>query len=408
MKRILLCLFILLSSFVCQSCSNAEELPYQKPIFGYEYKYDDKGIMIDPKFIPSSIDNADAKFTQTYSQEIRDRLNKIKTDSIPFNSEISYQEGSRILAVAKSQLYYYPDDYIEDYYSLFPADDDKERDPIRENPNESDSGIPIKYTEGIAQPWCSEFVAWCYHMAGCDMTTSFIYYNDNWRIPGVGYIIDYFSQYKTWCIREDLPKDVELNAGDYVAVDNESHSVMVWEIKGDDLHVIDGNNGNQVNDYWIKNFRESEEIDGFGLRFGFQRAISHGDRVEYKCQVIYNGKSKKGSVNNVIDADADSLWEGNSKNKIEVIDMNFNEEYGIRKINILWNKKDKPQNIRIGFSNVSERNDYCEYTDWYSIDKDEAVTEIFVNIRKFDSILIEMEKKSPRDDIRINEVLVYD
>jgi hypothetical protein len=201
---------------------------------------------------------------------------------------------------------------------------------------------------------------------------------------------------------------VELNAGDYVAVDNELHSVMVWEVKGNDLHVIDGNNGNRVNDYWIKNFRESEEINGFGLRFGFQRAISHGDRVDGKCQVVYNGKSKKGSLINLIDADTNSFLEGNSKNKIEVLDIKFSKEYGMRRISIIWNKKDKPKNIRIGFSNVSKRNDYCEYTNWYSINKDEAVTEIFLNIRKFDSILIEMEKKSAKDDIRINEVIVYD
>ncbi len=56
--------------------------------------------------------------------------------------------------------------------------------------------------------------------------------------------------------------------GDYVRFDNAAggHSAIVRSVSGPDLNIVQGNAKNQVRLNTVKDFRNSKNIDGVGLR----------------------------------------------------------------------------------------------------------------------------------------------
>jgi len=368
----------------------------------YNLTYDEKGIIIEPKYEKSEIQNENVKIKES-KKEIDELISNLKA-KLPIQSTISKTEAKNIMSMALSQLYYYPDNYKERYYNARFADWDKKRDPIRENPyGYNNTGDVIKYTVNKAEEWCSDFISWIYYKVKIPMTGS-IYLQWDWSLRNVPSMIWYFQEYKTWVDFEDLPEDVELMPGDYISFDY-SHSAMVWEVNGDDLHIIEGNIAAQVNERWLKNYKTHKDITGFGLRHGFQRVVSHNDRVDTVASIFTNSDTSR-DISEVLDSDLDSYYKVDlTKEESSKVYIDLKKNYIIRRIVFSLNQ-DKESKLRLSFSN--DNKEYEEETQWFNIDKEDDLFSIYLLPQDYRYICIEFDSEEELNNINLEEIFVLD
>ncbi len=140
--------------------------------------------------------------------------------------------------------------------------------------HDSDDGLAGLY-HGHGSAWCSEFVSWCYMMAG----TPFSGGRKNldlcfkpWNLTNTRQIIKYFKKHHHYYKIDDLPEDLAPKPGDYVFVtDTEgkrAHSGIVKEVIMEEngtqtLVTIEGNNrGRPVGEYRYPDFRNTRVGEG--------------------------------------------------------------------------------------------------------------------------------------------------
>ncbi|MBD3345209.1 MAG: CHAP domain-containing protein [Chitinivibrionales bacterium] len=119
---------------------------------------------------------------------------------------------------------------------------------------------------GFREAWCSEFVSWAYNVAGFPLTEGS---QGGWLHRSSRSLKRWFTRNARFVPRTD--PYWESNApspGDYIRYDNAmgGHSGIVEAIRGSTLYTIEGNVKNRVVRRKISNWRDREDIDGFGLR----------------------------------------------------------------------------------------------------------------------------------------------
>lgn len=368
--------------------------------FNMDLEFDDQDIVIEPSFMDSLISNEDVKINED-EHNIQQILYQLKQDK-PIRSNKSVIEGLQIVKMALSQLYYYPDDYQGSYYSKIRPDANTEREPIREKPELEDNGEILKYTGNIPMPWCSEFVSWCYKRAGCQMDG--IREVDPWILYSVNEITNYFKHNKTWVLASELPIDVTPLPGDYVSVNDGNHSVLVWEISNNNLHVIDGNDCDRVGDYWIYDYRNNSEVQGYGLRYGYQRVLSHGDRVQPGMTIngldsVDHKRLTDGKLNKSVSITKDN----HDKSKINI---RFDEPFTFRQVKLAWGKN-RPTSVKLSFNNYDSLINPI-MTKSFSIDEDEFYTSIYLRPREAKDVWLEFTYADDCNSIDLKELLIVD
>lgn len=310
---------------------------YEVDLAMYNFSYDENGIMIEPSFEPSLIQNENTKLKET-EEEFNELLDFLIGDG-PFVSSRSLTEGNKIVTMGLSQLYYYPDDYSEGYYSYWEPDKDVNRDPIRENPlTGEDTGDVHKFTIFGPQQWCTDFIAWCYKYAGSPMkgggatVPGIECSTTDWMVKGYSFAIRYFRNNKTWYYDEELPEQVQPVPGDLIIMPN--HSSFVWEVVNNDLHILEGNYDDKVNDRWIRDYRSSKLVRGYGLRFGCQRIVSHGDRVSTEASIDTEfDVTLDSNIEKIIDGDLNTVCELKlDDNNLVNLQLDLKEPYIIRRV----------------------------------------------------------------------------
>ena len=135
------------------------------------------------------------------------------------------------------------------------------------NPSvKGDCGVEVnKYTDGMLEFWCADFVSWVYRQAGTPFTGGA---SGGWRIANVGNVMAWFNENGEFFNNgaTAAPKP-----GDAVSIGNGEHIGIVEKIVGNDLYVFSGNtstanfsNGVGVGRAIYKNFRTNPMVDSFG------------------------------------------------------------------------------------------------------------------------------------------------
>ncbi|WP_105619834.1 CHAP domain-containing protein [Vallitalea okinawensis] len=411
MKKKILYIVIILASLVSMTIwYKSLETEYEVDLTMYDFNYDEDGIMIEPSFEPSIIQNANTKIKET-EEEFIELLDFLIGEG-PFTSSRSLIEGNKIVTMGLSQLYYYPDDYNEGYYSYWEPDKDINRDPIRENPlTGEDTGDVHKFTIFGPEQWCTDFVSWCYNYAGCPMkgggatVPGIECSSTDWMVKGGAYSVRYFRKYKSWYYPEELPQQVQPVPGDFIYLPE--HVAFVWEVVNNDLHILEGNYGDKVNDRWIRDYRNNKLMKGYGLRFGCQRIVSHGDRVDTVASIDtqVNGVLQS-DIEKIIDGDLATVCELNFDDSNSVsFQVDLKEPYIIRRVAFSWGEE-QARRVRLAFSNTDSFNDFDETTDWFEIEEDELYTSMYILPYEYRYITIEIEGQG--DIIDLKEVLILD
>lgn len=102
----------------------------------------------------------------------------------------------------------------------------------------------MKYTEGVEESWCADFISWARDQAGIPWTHPETKY---WRISGVGTVKDYYLAASAYMEADKLdgytPKlgDVAFYYGETPDGGSSEHIAMVLGMDGDKLITIGGN-----------------------------------------------------------------------------------------------------------------------------------------------------------------------
>lgn len=120
-------------------------------------------------------------------------------------------------------------------------------------------GASTKYSQGVAEQWCADFVSWTYRQAGLPFKNP---NSGGWRIPGVFTMTDYFVKEKRWHARGSgylpQPGDVVVyKTGSFMG----AHVNIVIRRDGDTLTTV---GGNQPGISVLKIDRTDDAISGFG------------------------------------------------------------------------------------------------------------------------------------------------
>ncbi len=116
------------------------------------------------------------------------------------------------------------------------------------------------------EAWCSEFVSWVYRIANDPFTGGSV---GGWMLKGSRSIKSWFILHRTFVGRTSALWSTFAPApGDYIRYNNSfgGHSGIVRYVLGNTLYTVEGNVGNRVRLRAIKNWRDREDIDGFGSR----------------------------------------------------------------------------------------------------------------------------------------------
>jgi len=96
-----------------------------------------------------------------------------------------------------------------------------------------------KYSEGVNEPWCADFVSWVFHEADASLSNP---NNDHWRIPGTYTLREYYEQANRFKSARSVysPK-----VGDIMLYDNPSpfgqHTNIVIDNTNEIVTTIGGN-----------------------------------------------------------------------------------------------------------------------------------------------------------------------
>ncbi|MGW4531006.1 CHAP domain-containing protein [Nocardia sp. NPDC004340] len=121
-----------------------------------------------------------------------------------------------------------------------------------------------KYSEGIAEPWCADFVSWVMRAAGQPL------HNPNsgsWRIPGVYTLEEYYRGQRRF---EEANAGFLPRVGDVVLYSDSSvfhqHTNIVIAVDSDTITTVGGNEAGESGGVAIHEFRPSGTtgLVGFG------------------------------------------------------------------------------------------------------------------------------------------------
>lgn len=120
---------------------------------------------------------------------------------------------------------------------------------------------------GNNEAWCSEFVSWCYKVAGYLLSGG--YAQDGWMLKNSFQLQQWFQEKRDFIERTN-PEWFSFQpvAGDYVRYifENGGHSGIVRYVSGDTLYTVEGNVSNSVKLRNRPNWRLDSDIHGIGLR----------------------------------------------------------------------------------------------------------------------------------------------
>ena len=104
-------------------------------------------------------------------------------------------------------------------------------------------GQGTKYSEGVAEPWCADFVSWILHEAKIPLKNP---HSGSWRIPGVYTLREYFQSVGRYHL---LASGYQPLPGDVVFYDEGSfgtHVNFFVDIDGDTIFTLGGNENFKV------------------------------------------------------------------------------------------------------------------------------------------------------------------
>ncbi len=117
-----------------------------------------------------------------------------------------------------------------------------------------------KYSQGVKEPWCADFVSWVMKEAGLPFSNP---HSGSWRIPGVYTLQEYFESTNQW---HDYG-DYQPKTGDIVIYKDNSmfsgHTNFVLKNSNGYLTTIGGNEMKKIRIQKFK-FDDSIGIKGFG------------------------------------------------------------------------------------------------------------------------------------------------
>jgi hypothetical protein len=120
----------------------------------------------------------------------------------------------------------------------------------------------LKYSQGVEEPWCTDFVSWVYAQADMPFKNP---HSGSWQIPGTQTLKQYFRDQGSW---HDYNPSYQPKTGDVVIYKQfqspfGQHTNIVLSNKNGELTTIGGNENREVR---IQNFKISDQmgIDGYG------------------------------------------------------------------------------------------------------------------------------------------------
>ena len=120
----------------------------------------------------------------------------------------------------------------------------------------------LKYSQGIEEPWCADFVSWVYAQADMPFKNP---HSGSWQIPGTQTLKQYFRDQGSW---HDYNPSYQPKTGDVIIYKQfqspfGQHTNIVLSNKNGELTTIGGNENREVR---IQNFKISDQmgIDGYG------------------------------------------------------------------------------------------------------------------------------------------------
>ncbi|MGW4241871.1 CHAP domain-containing protein [Nocardia sp. NPDC004722] len=121
-----------------------------------------------------------------------------------------------------------------------------------------------KYSEGIAEPWCADFVSWVMRTAGQPLSNP---NSGSWRIPGVYTLEEYYRGQHRF---EEANNGYLPRVGDVVMYADSSvfhqHTNIVIAVDSDTITTVGGNEAGESGGIAIHKFRPSgtSGLVGFG------------------------------------------------------------------------------------------------------------------------------------------------
>ncbi|WP_040812211.1 CHAP domain-containing protein [Nocardia concava] len=121
-----------------------------------------------------------------------------------------------------------------------------------------------KYSEGIAEPWCADFVSWVMRAAGQPLSNP---NSGTWRIPGVYTLEEYYRGQHRF---EQANNGYQPRVGDVVMYSDSSvftqHTNIVIAVDSDTITTVGGNEAGESGGVAIHKFRPSgtSGLVGFG------------------------------------------------------------------------------------------------------------------------------------------------
>ena len=120
----------------------------------------------------------------------------------------------------------------------------------------------LKYSQGIEEPWCADFVSWVYSQAGMPFENP---NSGSWQIPGTQTLKQYFKNQGSW---HDYDPSYQPKTGDVIIYKQSDspfgqHTNIVLANQDGKLTTIGGNENKELG---IQSFKISDQmgIDGYG------------------------------------------------------------------------------------------------------------------------------------------------
>lgn len=113
--------------------------------------------------------------------------------------------------------------------------------------------------------WCSDFASWIYRSAGVPLSGG---YEGGWLVTNNNAMKRWFERRALWVDKESPEfRRFRPRPGDYVRVRTRTwgHSAIVTAVRGDTLHLIEGNAGNLVRATRYRRWRRHPKVGGFGI-----------------------------------------------------------------------------------------------------------------------------------------------
>jgi len=117
----------------------------------------------------------------------------------------------------------------------------------------------LKYTDGVAEPWCADFMSWVFKQSGKPFTGGA---SGGWRIAMASGMRDWFKTNGVWVdataanIQSNPPKP-----GDVIYYTSE-HLNMVVSVNGTEAKIVGGNQSNAVTSY--QQDLTKPDVEGWG------------------------------------------------------------------------------------------------------------------------------------------------